>query len=251
MLSTHCCHENVINTLNPASIWLVDFLCYGDSYELISRLVGATSNHVYLSKIHILLEWKIRCFSVLLCVHGSMRKWMIIFVKPESALTPSFRYERKAYIFSWARLHSCERAIASIMTSKGPQWNQMQTNVQHHIENFASWICTKKVQRQSGTPQNRGRCLSRLKINVWRGSWRLTWNICDFIGSPLQRMVAPILWLNTSKWQHSTHRKGHLMINTADSVRGFISWLPAARHRFNLARNNRFCPSLPPLQSVE
>lgn len=61
-----------------------------------------------------------------------------------------------------------------------------------------------------------------------------------FYWQTLQRMVAPLLWLNTSKSQHSTHRKGHLMINTVDSVRGFISRLPAARHRLNLARNNQF-----------
>ena len=41
------------------------------------------------------------------------------------------------------------------------------------------------------------------------------------------------------------------MINTADGRPAFIWWQPVARLSLNLARNNRFGPSLPLLQQVE
>ena len=56
---------------------------------------------------------------------------------------------------------------------------------------------------------------------------RLTWNIipsvCDFIGRPFKEWWLPYYELTHQNGSAAHTRKGHLMINTADSVRGFIS----------------------------
>lgn len=49
------------------------------------------------------------------------------------------------------------------------------------------------------------------------------------------------LWLNTSKSQHSTHRKGHLMINKAGRVRGFYLF------RLQLDKRSIWPPTIDPI----